>query len=198
MEEYRLKVSIRNNLILKLIEETGAKSVAEFCRNNGLSQPCVHKIIAMTDCPIKSNGEFSKIAKELMEVLGACPTDLWTSEQLNMKLSKNSHEVFMDKHSLQAAICGEATPIFPKMPDEVLSKIERTNIVNKLLDSKLSKKQKHIVRMAIDSDLEKNLTDAAKSMNLSSTRVSQIYSKSLRELRRWATKDKAFIAEIEN
>ena len=97
MKEYRVKVTVRNNLILKSIENTGAKSVSEFCRNNALSESKVHALIAMRTKPITDDGEFCVSAKEIMEVLGACPTDLWTAEQLNLKKTIRLMEVARSK-----------------------------------------------------------------------------------------------------
>lgn len=194
MKEYRVKVTVRNNLILKAIEETGAKSVAEFCRNNGLSNVCVGHLVAMRVKPILDSGEFSNLAKELMEVLGCCPTDLWTSEQLNLRLGKNSHEVFMNQQMLQAAICGEATPLQIELPDESLNKTEVSSLVNNLLEKHLTKRQQQVIKMRHYND--KDCSDVARSLTLSPSRIMQIESKAMRELRRFATKNKALKLEI--
>jgi len=89
-QPYRVKVSIRNNLLLSAIENLGFKSVSEFCRQNDLKQNSFNAIICFREKPLNEDGEFRLSAKHLMEVLGAAPTDLWTAEQLTLKTRKNS------------------------------------------------------------------------------------------------------------
>lgn len=76
MKEYRVKVSVRNNLILKAIEEQGYKSAAAFAKASGLSYISLNQMISMKKAPLNQSGEFCTMAKELMEILGACPSDL--------------------------------------------------------------------------------------------------------------------------
>lgn len=181
MNEYRVKVTVRNNLILKAIEETGEKSVSQFCINNALCYTQVNNMIAMRDKPIKNDGQFSKIANELMEVLGACPSDLWTSEQLNLKLEKNSHEIFMDKYSLQAAICGEAIQIEAETPDETLCKLQLSVLLKNVINKNLKEKEKMIIDMRFND--EKSYDEIGDFFNLSSARIHQIEAKSLRKIK---------------
>lgn len=92
VNEYRLKVSVRNNLILQAIEAHGYRSVLQFSQVNDLPYPSLVNIIGLKIPPLMTNGEFCSLAKKLMEILGAAPGDLWTDEQLTMKLQKNSSE----------------------------------------------------------------------------------------------------------
>jgi len=194
MKEYRVKVTVRNNLILKAIEETGSKSVSEFCRNNALSESRVNALVAMRTRPITDDGEFCVSAKEIMEVLGACPTDLWTAEQLNLKLIKNSHEVHMDQSTLQAAICGEALPMLVEMPDEALSKSELSSVVDRLIKSKLTKREDSIIKMRFVSDM--TLEDTARSVGCTRERIRQIEAKALRKMRLESTEKNALLCEL--
>ena len=181
MNEYRVKVGIRNNLLLKAIEGTGCKSVAEFCRNNGLNVNYVNSIVCMRVAPLNKSGEFSKIAKELMEVLGACPTDLWTVEQLTIKLSKNSVERDIDFASMQAALgCNSGFPIITELPESAAQSSELKKIIKQSLDG-LTMRERQVISMRHGQDMM--LTEIADDIGVGKERVRQIEAKALRKLR---------------
>ena len=69
MKAYRVKVSVRNNLLLNAIEKAGYKSVTKFERSAGIAIGRANCLVAMRDSPIQQTGEFSKIAKLMMEAL---------------------------------------------------------------------------------------------------------------------------------
>ena len=181
MKEYRVKVSVRNNLLLKAIEETGAKSVAEFCRNNGLTVAAVNAIVCMRVPPLNQSGEFSQIAKELMEILGACPTDLWSTEQLTLKINKSTTEMEIDFSSMRAALGGNSGfPILAEMPEESAQTNELTRLVDKALDT-LTIREKQVLEMRYKSDMI--LEDIGNAFGVSRDRARQIEAKALRKLR---------------
>jgi plasmid maintenance system antidote protein VapI len=97
MKEYRVKVTVRNNLLLSAIEDAGYKAQSEFARACGVTPQEINSLVAMRKPPINIDGTFSPMAKTVMEVLGACPTDLWTEEQLTMELRRNTVEKELSK-----------------------------------------------------------------------------------------------------
>ena len=104
LHAYRVKVTVRNNLLLTAMEEGGYKFVAEFAREIGYHPTRVGDLIALREAPIKKDGSFSDMAKKIMEVLGASPSDLWSSEQLNMRLEKNTWEDKYTTDTVQAIL----------------------------------------------------------------------------------------------
>ena len=70
---YRIKVSVRNNLLLSAIEEQGYESVAAFERASEIKLGRINSMVAMREAPINNYGEFTPNAKKVMEVLGAAP-----------------------------------------------------------------------------------------------------------------------------
>lgn len=181
MKEYRVKVSIRNNLLLKAIEDTGCKSVAEFCRNNGLAVAAVNSVVCMRTPPLNNNGEFSKIANELMEILGACPTDLWSPEQLTLKISKSTAEMAIDFASMQAALGhNSGFPITAQLPDASAQTNELKQLMNTALDS-LTMRERQVLGMRYQNDML--LEDIGKEIGCGRERVRQIEAKALRKLR---------------
>jgi RNA polymerase sigma factor (sigma-70 family) len=184
MKAYRVKVSVKNNLLLSAIEGAGFKSIAEFERSAELRIGAVQGLVAMRDCPIGQTGEFGRVAKVVMEVLGAAPTDLWTPEQLMLKLRTNIgwREVDMDIGQFQALARqqGEQISALPS-PEDALLKIETARVVNDLLANRTKPNEEKVLR-GMMSDEEMTLEDMGKNLGVSRERVRQIEKRGLRRL----------------
>ena len=61
---YRIKVSVRNNLLLSAIEEQGYESVAAFERASEIKLGRINGLVAMREAPINNYGEFTPNAKK--------------------------------------------------------------------------------------------------------------------------------------
>ena len=181
MKEFRVKVSVRNNLILRAIEAEGYKSVAAFAKANGLQYVSLNEIISMKKPPINQNGEFSNMAKELMEILGACPSDLWTTEQLNLQLGSNTIERDVDLSSMKAVLGNNLDmPRLVEMPEESAQNEELGRLMNQALEGVTTRE-----RTVLDLRHKDGLTYAeiAKSVGVTPQRIRDIESRALRKLR---------------
>ena len=185
MKAYRVKVSVRNNLLMSAIEAAGYKSVAEFERDAGIAKGRANCLVAMRDPPIQQNGEFSKMAKIIMEVLGAAPSDLWTEDQLMLKLRTNIgwREVDMDIGSFKALARqqGEQMAALPSQED-VLLKIETARVMDELLNQRVTSREQIIVREMMN-DGGATYKNLGEKIGVSTERVRQIHFKALRKLR---------------
>jgi RNA polymerase sigma factor (sigma-70 family) len=185
VKAYRIKVAVKNNLLLSAIEAAGFHSIAEFERSAELRNGAVQGLVAMRDCPIKETGEFGRVAKVCMEVLGAAPTDLWTPEQLMLKLRTNIgwRAVDMDIGQFQALARqqGEQIAALPS-PEDALLKIETARVVSDLLASWTHPREEKVFR-GIMSEEELTLEDIGKKLGVSKERVRQIEKRGLRRLR---------------
>jgi len=190
VEEYRLKVSVRNNLILKAIEGHGYTNMAKFAKDEGMSLTGLYELVNLKTAPIGVEGEFIKAAKELMEILGACPIDLWTTEQLTLALRKNSIEKELSKEALQIALQSDARSLIG-LPYEEVSEQEQTELVKDVLDSLTPREAKVLrIRFGIGDEEEHSLEEAGKRFNVSKERIRQIESKALRHMRHPSRSDK--------
>ena len=185
MRAYRVRVSVRNNLLMSAIEAAGYKSVAEFERDAGIAKGRASCLVAMRDPPIQQNGEFSKMAKLIMEVLGAAPSDLWTEDQLMLKLRTNIgwREVDMDIGSFKALVKqqGEQMAALPSQED-VLLKIETARVVDELLNQRVTSREQIIVREMMN-DGGATYKNLGEKIGVSTERVRQIHFGALRKLR---------------
>ena len=180
MKEFRLKVSVRNNLLLSAIEAQGYVSVAEFERACGLGMGRINNLVAMRDAPILQSGEFSQNAKLVMEVLGAAPTDLWTEQQLTIKLKTNSGERAIDANLVQHLLEQKSRTDYLPSPEDSLLAAETSAIVNEVLSS-LKPREKDVLQQRFVND--STLQEVGNHHGLSKERIRAIESKALRKLR---------------
>ena len=183
--EYKVKISVRNNLILKAIEDAGFTSVAGFCKYMGLRSSVLLGLIKFSYTPINSLGEFTPIAKQLMEALGAAPTDLWTPEQLNLRLPKNHVERDVSQAVLHDLLgVGDSVLLAIENPEEVVIRKQlRTAIYKALQDMPPREVEVLTLRYGLDGGEFKSLDAVAELMDVGRARVQQLEARALRKMR---------------
>lgn len=183
IEEYRLKVTIRNNLIMRAIEDFGYTNLNKFATAEDISIGGLYDLVNLKRAPIGVDGEFSKYAKELMEVLGACPTDLWTVEQLTLTLRKNSEERQLSKEAMQVALQSGARSLIGLPHHEVENK-QKEKAVSDMLET-IAPRSKQILslRFGLGGQEEHTLEEVAEIMDITRERVRQIEAKVFRHIR---------------
>jgi len=180
MKEFRLKVSVRNNRLLSAIEAQGYTSVAEFERACGLGMGRINNLVAMRDAQILQSGEFSQNAKLVMEVLGAAPTDLWTEQQLTIKLKTNSGERAIDADIVQHLLEQKDRTDYLPSPEDSLLAAETSAIVQQVLGT-ITPREKDILQERFEKDL--TLEEVGNHHGVSRERIRSIEAKALRKLR---------------
>ena len=183
MDEFRVKVVVRNNLLLSAIENAGYKNQSDFAKAIGHSPQEVNGLVAMRHAPINSDGHFTPIANSIMEFLGACPTDLWTSQQLNMKLKKNSADMYMGLGQLRLVLDAVNTPQLEVDMDKPIHDEQSKQIMEDILDS-LTPREAKILRLRFGIDCEEHtLEQIAQLYDLTRERIRGIEAKALRKMR---------------
>jgi RNA polymerase sigma factor (sigma-70 family) len=181
MNEYRVKVTIRNNLLLSAIEAAGYRFQVDFARAAGISQAEFNQLVALRRAPIDHwSGEFSNTAKAIMETLGLAPTDLWTDKQLTMSLNKNTGERICSENEIQAMLENHAEQMTLPDPEQELMNKQRDALVNLALDS-IAPRSAKILRMRYEQGM--TYAEIAKLLNVSAPRVREIEARALRMLR---------------
>ena len=180
MKPFRIKVSIRNNLLLNAIEEQGYPTVAAFERAMGVTSGRMNGLVSMRLAPLLDSGEFSREAKMAMEVLGAAPTDLWTEQQLTIKLHRNSGEREIDGDLVQHLLEQRRQMDYLPSPEDHLLERETNQLVDDLLNT-IRPREKEVLINRFQND--ETLVEVGKKMNVTQERVRQIEAKALRKLR---------------
>ena len=186
LSEYRVRVTVRNNLILTAIENAGYKNISAFCKGSDIPPTTLNTLIAMKVPPLMSSGEFSKPAKSLMEALCALPTELWTSEQLTMKLKRNTSEMALNLSGMQSALgihADEAMLLLTQSPEEVLNTKDVSTLIEEALNT-ITPKEAKVLRMRFGIGCEEHtLEEVGACLDLSKERVRQIEVKAMRKLK---------------
>lgn len=185
MDEYRVKITVRNNLLMTAIEEAGYKSQTDFARAIGSTATKVNALVAMREPPLNMNGEFSEVAKLVMEALGACPTDLWTEQQLTLQLRKNSTNMNMGANTLRLMMSDPNDPALLEndIDDMGLFREELKDVMTDMLDS-MTPREAKVLRLRFGIGCEEHtLEDAAKVFGCTRERVRQIEARALRKMR---------------
>ncbi len=134
MKEYRVKVSVRNNLLLKAIENAGYTNLAKFARAAKVPLQRLYNLSSMTEPPLDMHGNFTIYATTIMDFLGALPEDLWSINQLTLKLKSSSSSKEMAEGDLQGLLEEWQERMTLPDPAEVLYEKERSAIINKALE----------------------------------------------------------------
>jgi RNA polymerase sigma factor (sigma-70 family) len=185
MNEYNVKVTVRNNLILQAIKDFGYTNLNNFAKSTGVSLTGLYSLVNLMEPPIGVKGEFIKTAKDLMEVLGACPSELWTDEQLTLRLDSNRTERVMSKEALQVTLQSNARSLIGlDYPEQEMVEEDMVRIVKDKLDS-LNPKEAEILRFrfGFDGGIGHTLEEVGAKFKVSRERIRGIESHALRKLR---------------
>lgn len=103
MNDYRVKVTIRNDRLLSAIESMGFDSVAKFCKKFNLEYQRTTEIINGKLKPINDKGTIKKTCEELLCILGLELQEAFTERQLK-GFRKHMFEARVDESQLKQMI----------------------------------------------------------------------------------------------
>jgi DNA-binding CsgD family transcriptional regulator len=191
MREYRVKVTVRNNLLLSAIEDAGYTTQADFARAIGVGLSQLNAMVGLRDAPINNDGNFSDLAKTLMEALGACPTDLWTEEQLTMKLRKSSASTVVDKYELLAVLGKNSSELVgfnvEQYNEDYLHDLKK--VVAEKLDT-LTPRERKVLQLRFGIDAESHtLSEVGNMMDMTGEGIRAIEAKALHKMRHRSRSD---------
>jgi RNA polymerase sigma factor (sigma-70 family) len=185
MDEYNVKVTVRNNLILQAIRDFGYTNLNNFAKATGVSITSLYSLVNLMEPPIGVKGEFIKSAKDLMEVLGACPSELWTDEQLTLRLDSNRTERVMSKEALQVTLQSSARSLIGlDYPEQEMVEEDMARITKDKLDSLTPREAKILrLRFGFDGGEGRTLEEVGKIFGISRTQIMHIEQRALRHMR---------------
>ena len=173
MSDYRIRVSIRNNRLLKAMEAKGFTSAAKFERSYGFRNYAMINLINGSIPPLDKNGEIKPFVKEILDILEINITDAFTEKQLQ-GFKKHSFTIEA-KESQLLQLVNARKPLEINLME---------NDVNKLIDNLLSslpKKYEQVIRMSMfENKTTKEISDI---MGVGRARVGQIILKGIEKLK---------------
>jgi RNA polymerase sigma factor (sigma-70 family) len=185
MEEYRIDIKVRNNVIISKIESAGYKSVGEFCRLNQIMKYVsrLGNIIAMKSSPLSHDGNFKPCITKAADLLGCDPIDLFTDTQLNTILKTNKRSLQINEAEVKFML--ESSESRNKMLEVLVEEEQRNKKIDEAL-SLLTPRQRLVIEMRMgmgEYTTPLTLDECGNILGVGRERIRQIEAKSLRKLR---------------
>ena len=177
MNDYRVKITIRNEKLLTAMEGMGYKSVAEFSRNQGLNGARVNEIINGKITPLDREGNPKELTKEILEILNLTIEKAFTEKQLK-GFKKHTFEVKIEEEKLLQIISPAKNQEIKVIEQEVKSKLSE-------ILSTLTPREEKILRMrfGIGMNTDHTLEEVGRKFFVTRDRIRQIEDKALRKLK---------------
>lgn len=179
----RMEIRFRNNIILKMMENLEIKTVAELCRQAKLSQSQVGNIINMKELPLKEDSSWLPVVVRLSEFFNCLPEDMFSEEQLELKLAKNRSFAELTFSQIQTPYLTNEEE--SSRPDKIFERLQLTRLITEML-SCLPPLHEKIIRLRFGIGTKDDglfLEEIAKITNLTMERVRQIEADACRKLR---------------
>ena len=177
MNDYRVKITIRNERLLAAMEGMGYKSVAEFSRSQGLNGVKVNEIISGKITPLDREGNPKELTKEILEILNLTIEKAFTEKQLK-GFKKHTFEVKIEEEKLLQIISPAKNQEIKVIEQEVKSKLSE-------ILSTLTPREEKILRMrfGIGMNTDHTLEEVGRKFFVTRDRIRQIEARALRKLK---------------
>ena len=177
MNDYRVKITIRNERLLAAMEGMGYKSVAEFSRNQGLNSVKVNEIFSGKIPPLDREGNPKELTKEILEILNLTIEKAFTEKQLK-GFKKHTFEVKIEEEKLLQIISPAKNQEIKVIEQEVKSKLSE-------ILSTLTPREERIVRMrfGVGMNTVHTLEEVGLQFSVTRERIREIEGKALRKLK---------------
>ena len=178
MQDYRVKITIRNERLLAAIEGMGFESVAKFCAEHILDYTRTSEIIRGKLKPINENGKLNNVVENLLNILGLDIKDAFTPRQLQ-GFKNTSYEIKVKEKELKQLVNPVKNQELKYIETEVQEKI------SEVLTIRLTPREEKVVRMrfGIGTETDHTLDEISQELNVSNARVGQILAKAIRKLK---------------
>ncbi len=163
MNDYRLKITIRNDRILSKMESLGYISVRKFCKEFNLDYQQTTEVINGKIKPLNDKGTVRKICDQLLSILGLELSDAFTDRQLQGFNKTGFVHKLKEKEMLE---------LISPVQNQEMKVIE--NDVQKKIAEAMNKSNGYV---------EHTLDEIGKIYGVSRERIRQIIAKSERLLR---------------
>ena len=168
MEDFNVKITVRNNRLLQAIRNK-YESVVDLSRKMGRSQGAVNALVTMKVKPINEKG-WTELASDVAAMVGKEPVEIWPENLQDIRLSTSTSEFTIDMDGVKQI-----------MSDNSTEKMIAHSQVLQQLDTRLNDTQKKVIDMRFNQNM--SLEETGKVLGLSRERVRQIECRSLRMMK---------------
>ena len=173
MSDYRVKVTVRNDRLLRAIESKGYVAGQKFAEAAGVPYVTINNLISLKQSAIGSDGELRPAVEKLCAFLGAMPSELFTESALYHRLESNSVELSMDEAEAMQMLC----------PSEAIEQNQLSGAIERMLDSLPSRGRRMIeLRFGIGCKPH-TLEEAGDVMGFGKERARRLEAQALRIMR---------------
>jgi len=172
-KDYRVRISVKNNVLLEAIEFAGYKMGLAFCNLVGISYHTISGLVAMRDSPM-INDNWKPTVIKLAEFLHTTPDRLFNPCHLN-PVAKSFVERRVDQQEVVDLLLKDDV----QDPVQALEHQDMVDIIDKSIET-LSDNEKIIIERNVMGG--EALDDVAQSLKLSRERVRQLKARALRKL----------------
>lgn len=181
----KFKVYIKNNILLKLIKETGL-NISQFSREIGLLSPeTLYNILSVKNLkPSSLNG---KLAKKIANYFNV-PIEYFITPELletSKKINGIKTEAEIEIESVKLLANGQKTLLLEEgNPETLIMEKEKKEEIRKAIN-RLPKRERDILsfRFGFEDGKAKTLQEASREFCVTTTRIMQLESKALKRLR---------------
>lgn len=195
IKEYKVTISVKNNLLYSAIMATGCKNIKEFSLRYKIPYSSIIPLISMRDSPVTacrtknlSDGNIWKpVVIKICSALNTIPENLFTDRQVNytgkskkmVEISENEIVAFL---AMQQQCLTGNDPLLQIEDNSEQTELKRA--LEKALET-LSTRERLVIiyRFGLFEHDEHTLDDCAANFNVTRERIRQIEAKALRKLR---------------
>tara|TARA_R100001082_G_scaffold30936_1_gene15586 strand:- start:58 stop:735 length:678 start_codon:yes stop_codon:yes gene_type:complete len=177
MTDYRIKITIRNERILSVMEEKGFESVAKFCKAYNLDYVRVAEVIRGKIKPLNQKGVPIKLVEDMLDILDMSLEEAFTDRQL-----QGFHKTTMQTKVTEKQIKKLINPI--RNQEQLLIEKDVKNSISSVL-STLAPRYERVIRLryGLDGGKEHSIVEISKIFGLSKARVGQMIKKAESQLK---------------
>ena len=185
MNDYRVKITIRNERLLSAIEEAGYPSARQCSIANGYKDYVIGHLVNGSIKPLDTKtGKPTKFCKEILKILGKNIEDCFTPRQLQ-GFKKSSYQIKVDEKELKQLVSEH------KNEGHSLLESELDRKITQVLSIRLTPREEKIVRLhyGIGSETTpQTFQEISLIFAVGQNRIKQICDKAIRKLQHPVTK----------
>ena len=176
MKDYLVTITVKNNVLLKVMRDNGFTTAASLSRASGVTEQVIGCYLNFKRPPFTSRGFTPSILK-LSKFFKVLPEDMFPPQHLGKTFNKN-------KVSVEIGLGGVMSMLETKNPERLLELKEISGKINLSLLT-LGDREKDIIehRFGLNGKTEKTLEEISHIFGVTSTRIQQIERAGIRKLK---------------